>query len=78
MGDPGSLMTTNLPYLRGASTSGNPGFPAHNTLTNPNPNSQQPYYQTMVYGPNIPPTGMVVGSSCSGELKKKIEETSPN
>jgi hypothetical protein len=29
----------------------------HTTPTNPNPNFQQPYYQTMAYGPNIPPTG---------------------
>jgi hypothetical protein len=39
------------------STSGNLGFPAHTTPTNPNPNFQQPYYQTMGYGPNIPPIG---------------------
>jgi hypothetical protein len=39
------------------STSGNPGFPAHTTPTNPNLNFQQPYYQTTSYGPNIPPTG---------------------
>jgi hypothetical protein len=31
--------------------------PLHTTPTNPNPNFQQPYYQTMSYGPNIPPTG---------------------
>jgi hypothetical protein len=30
---------------------------AHTTSTNPNPNFQQPYYQTMAYGPNIPPKG---------------------
>jgi hypothetical protein len=41
----------------GASTLGNPGFPAPTTPTNPNMNFQQPYYQTMAYGPNIPPTG---------------------
>jgi hypothetical protein len=57
MGNLGSSPTTNLPYLGGASTSGNPGFPAHSTPTNPNPNFQQPYYQTMAYGPNIPPMG---------------------
>jgi hypothetical protein len=36
---------------------GNPGFAAHTTPTNPNPNIQHPYYQTMAYGPNIPPMG---------------------
>jgi hypothetical protein len=44
-------------YPGGASTSGNPGFPSHATPTNPNPNFQQSYYQTMAYGPNIPLTG---------------------
>jgi hypothetical protein len=39
------------------STSSNSGFPAHTTLTNPNMMFQQPYYQTMAYSPNIPPTG---------------------
>jgi hypothetical protein len=39
------------------STSGNLGFPSHTMPTNPNLNFQQPYYQTMSYGPNIPPTG---------------------
>jgi hypothetical protein len=57
MGNPGSPPTANLPYPVGTSTSGNPGFPAHTTPTNSNPNFQQPYYQTMAYGPNIPPTG---------------------
>jgi hypothetical protein len=35
------------------------GFPAHTTQLNPgvSPNFQQPYYQTMAYGPNIPPMG---------------------
>jgi hypothetical protein len=56
MGNPGSFLTTNLPYLGGASTSGNLGFSTHTTLTNPNPNFQQLYYQTMASGPNIPPT----------------------
>jgi hypothetical protein len=51
----GSFPTANLPYLGGVSTSGNPGFPAHTPLTNPNPNFQQPSYQTMSYSPNIPP-----------------------
>jgi hypothetical protein len=36
---------------------GNPGFPAHTTPTNPNPNFQQPYYQTMTYGPSVPSMG---------------------
>jgi hypothetical protein len=44
----------------GVSTLGNPRFPTHTTPTNPNPNFQQQYYQTMAYGPNIPPTGMGV------------------
>jgi hypothetical protein len=57
MGNQGTSLTANLPYPGRASTLGNPGFPAHTTLTNPNPNFQQPYYQTMAYGPNIPPTG---------------------
>jgi hypothetical protein len=55
MGNPGSIPTANLPYPGGVSTSGNPEFPTHTTPTNPNPNYQQPYYQTMSYGPNIPP-----------------------
>jgi hypothetical protein len=59
MGNLGSSPTTNLPYPRGASTSGNPGFLAHTTLTNPNLNFQQPYYQTVPCSPNIPP--MVTG-----------------
>jgi hypothetical protein len=57
MGNLGTSPTANLPYLGGMSTSGNPGIPAHTTPTNPNPNFQQPYYQIMPYGPNIPPTG---------------------
>jgi hypothetical protein len=57
MGNPGASLTANLPYLGHASTSGNPRFPTHTTPTNPNPNFQQPYYQTMAYDPNIPPTG---------------------
>jgi hypothetical protein len=60
MGNPGSFPTANLPYPGGVSTSGNPGFPAHTTPTNPNLNFQQPYYQIMSYGPNIPPIGMGV------------------
>jgi hypothetical protein len=37
----------------------NMGFPTHTTQPNPgvSPNFQQPYYQTMAYGPNIPPMG---------------------
>jgi hypothetical protein len=60
IGNLSSSLTANLPYSRGASTLGNPGFPAHTTPANPNPNFQQPHYQTMAYGPNIPPTGMGV------------------
>jgi hypothetical protein len=60
MGILGTSPTSNLPYPRGAYTSGNPRFPTHTTPTNPNPNFQQPYYQTMAYGPNIPPMGTVV------------------
>jgi hypothetical protein len=59
MGNLGTSLNANLPYPGGASTLGNPGFPAHTTPTNPNPNFQQLYYQTMAYGPNIPP--MVMG-----------------
>jgi hypothetical protein len=46
----------------GTSTSGNPGLPAHVTQPNPgvSPNFQQPYYQKMAYGPNIPPMGTSV------------------
>jgi hypothetical protein len=55
MGNPGSFPTANLPYPGGVSTSGNLGFPTHTTLTNRNPNFQQPYYQTIAYGPNVPP-----------------------
>jgi hypothetical protein len=57
MGNSGSFPTANLPYSGGMSTSGNPGFSAHTTPTNSNPNFQQPYYRTMSYAPNIPPTG---------------------
>jgi hypothetical protein len=55
MGNLSIFPTANLPYLGGMSTSGNLGFPAHTTPTNPNLNFQQPYYQTMAYDPNIPP-----------------------
>jgi hypothetical protein len=48
-----------LAYLTwgGASTLVDTGFPAHTTQPNPgvSPNFQEPYYQTMAYGPNIPP-----------------------
>jgi hypothetical protein len=63
LGNLGTSLTANLPYLGGVSTLGNLGFPAHTTPTNPNPNFQQPYYQTMAYGPNIPPTGTGVPHS---------------
>jgi hypothetical protein len=63
MGNLGTSPTANLPYPGGASTAGNLEFPAHTTPTNPNPNFQQPYYQTMAYGPNIPPMGMGVTHS---------------
>jgi hypothetical protein len=38
MGNPGSSLTANVPYQGGEPTSGNPGFPAHTTPTNPNTN----------------------------------------
>jgi hypothetical protein len=57
MGNLGTFLTANLPYPGGASTLGNPGFPVHTTLTKPNPNFQQLYYQAMAYSPNIPPIG---------------------
>jgi hypothetical protein len=60
MGNAGTFLTTNLPYPGGASTLVNLGFPTQTTLTYTNLNFQQPYYQTMDYGPNIPPTGMGV------------------
>jgi hypothetical protein len=43
----------------GASTLVKTGFPTHTTQLNPGviPNFQQPYYQIMAYGPNIPPMG---------------------
>jgi hypothetical protein len=63
MGNLGTSLTANLPYPGGAFTSGNPEFPAHTTLTNPNPNFQPPYYQTMAYGPNIPPISTSVPHS---------------
>jgi hypothetical protein len=59
MGNSGGFLL--LAYLiRGAHPpSGNPGLPAHVTQLNlgVSPDFQQPYYQTMAYGPNIPPVG---------------------
>jgi hypothetical protein len=59
MGNSVIFPIASIPYPGGASTSGNPGLPTH--VTQPNPgvslNFQQPYYQTMAYGPNIPPMG---------------------
>jgi hypothetical protein len=62
MGNPKVFPIACIPYPWGTSTSGNPGLPAHVTQTNPSvsPNFQQPYYQIMVYGLNIPPMGMGV------------------
>jgi hypothetical protein len=47
----------------GASTLGNLRFSTHTTPTNLNPYFQQSYYQTMAYGPNIPPMGTGVPHS---------------
>jgi hypothetical protein len=44
MGNLSTSLTAYLPYPGGTSASGNPGFPAHTTPTNPNLNVQQPYY----------------------------------
>jgi hypothetical protein len=62
MGNPGGFPTTIIPYSRGAYTLVNMGFPAHTAQSNPGVglNFQQPYYQTMAYGPNIPLMGMGV------------------
>jgi hypothetical protein len=62
MGNPGVFPTASIPYPGGTSTSVNMGFPAHTTQSNlgVSHNFQQPYYQTLTYGPNIPPMGMVV------------------
>jgi hypothetical protein len=59
MGTPGGLPTASIPYPGGTSTLVNTGFPAHTTqpILGVSPNFQQPYYQTMAYGPNIPPMG---------------------
>jgi hypothetical protein len=65
MGNFGVFTTANVPYPGGASTSRNLELPAYVTQSNPgvSPNFQQPYYQTMTYGPNIPPmdTGVLHG-----------------
>jgi hypothetical protein len=59
MGNPRFFPTASIPYPGGggATTSVNTGFPAHTEQPNPgvSPNFQQPYYQTMAYGHNIPP-----------------------
>jgi hypothetical protein len=62
MGNPGVFPTASIPYPGGTSTSVNMGFPAHTTQPNlgVSPNFQQPNYQTMAYGPNIPPMDMGV------------------
>jgi hypothetical protein len=58
LGNSGFFPTTSIPYPGGISTLGNPGG-SYVTQLNPgvSPNFQQPYYQTMAYGPNIPPMG---------------------
>jgi hypothetical protein len=68
MGNPGTSPTANLPYPGGTSTLGIPGFPAHTTLINPDPNFQQPYYLTMAYGPYILPTGTGVPHGPSPDI----------
>jgi hypothetical protein len=59
MGNLGFFPTASIPYLGGASTLVKAGVPAHTTQPNPgvSPNFQQPYYETMVYRPNITPMG---------------------
>jgi hypothetical protein len=59
MDNSGVFPTASIPYSGRASTSVNTGFPAHTTQLNPgvSSNFQQPYYQTMAYGSNIPPMG---------------------
>jgi hypothetical protein len=59
MSNPEDFPTASIPYPGGASTSVNTGFPVDTTQPNSgvSPNFQQPYYQTMAYGPNIPPMG---------------------
>jgi hypothetical protein len=48
-----------LAWGGGTSGQGNQGVLANVTQSSPgmNLNVQQPFYQTMAYGPNIPPTG---------------------
>jgi hypothetical protein len=59
MGNPGVFPTASIPYPGGggAFTLVKTGFPTHTTQPNPgvSPNFQQPYYQTVAYGPNISP-----------------------
>jgi hypothetical protein len=57
MGNLGGFPVASIPY-----PGVNMGFLSHTTQPNPgeSPNLHQPYYQTMVYGPNIPPMGMGV------------------
>jgi hypothetical protein len=59
MSNPGVFPTASIPHPGGGSTLVNMGFPAHTTQPNlgVSPNFQQPYYQTMAYGPNKPPMG---------------------
>jgi hypothetical protein len=60
MGNLGTSPIADLPYLGGASTSGNLGFPAHTTPTKPIQNFQQLHFQTMAYSPHISPMGTCV------------------
>jgi uncharacterized alkaline shock family protein YloU len=66
LGNPSNIASTST--LHPGNTSGNViyidasspysgGVSMGNPSTNPNPNFQQSYYQTMAYGPNIPPMG---------------------
>jgi hypothetical protein len=59
MGNPGVFPTASIPYPGGASTLSSRGIPSPVTQSTPgvSPNFQQPYYQTIAYGPNIPPMG---------------------
>jgi hypothetical protein len=49
----------STPHPGGTSSQGNQGILTNVGQPNPqvNPNLQQPFYQTMAYGPNIPPMG---------------------
>jgi hypothetical protein len=62
MGNPRAFPTASIPYPGGASASVNTSLLAHTTQPNlgVSLNFQQPYYQTMAYGPNIPPMGICV------------------